>query len=106
MLLFDPWALLHLSSNIVTKGDAVDTPGEPEDVEVEFPGWHAWNVRLPDGTVNWYARPFPLVSASSLDELRAEIRLAHQTREANWPSLASLEDYASRAPGVREDMRH
>lgn len=84
----------------------MDTPGEPEDVEVEFPGWHAWNVRLPDGTVNWYARPFPLVSASSLDELRAEIRLAHQTREANWPSLASLEDYASRAPGVREDMRH
>jgi hypothetical protein len=40
-------------------------PGEPEDVEEQFPGWHAWNVRLPDGTVNWYARPFPLVSASA-----------------------------------------
>jgi len=80
----------------------VDVPGEPEGVEEQFPGWHTWNVSLPDGTVNWYARPFPLVSASSLDELRAEIRMAHQTREANWPSLASLEDYASRAPGFRK----
>jgi hypothetical protein len=88
------------------KGDAVDAPGEPEDVEEQFPGWHAWNVSLPDGTVNWYARPFPLVSASSLDELRAEIRMAHQTREANWPSLASLEDYASRAPGFSEGALH
>jgi hypothetical protein len=88
------------------QGEAVEKPGELEDVEDEFPGWHAWNVCLPDGTVNWYARPFPLVSASSLDELRAEIKMAHQTREANWPSLASLEDYAPRAPGLREDTRH
>jgi hypothetical protein len=87
------------------KGGAVDTSGDPEGVEEQFPGWHAWNVRLPDGTVSWYARPFPLVSASSVDELRAEIRMAHQTREANWPSLASFEDYASRAPGFREDIR-
>jgi hypothetical protein len=84
----------------------VGTPGEPEDVEELFPGWHAWNVCLPDGTVNWYARPFPLVSGSSLDELRSEIKMAHQTREANWPSLASLEDYASHAPGLRQDALH
>jgi hypothetical protein len=73
----------YISLERTDKGDAVDAPGEPEDVEEQFPGWHAWNVSLPDGTVNWYARPFPLVSASSLDELRAEIRMAHQTREAN-----------------------
>jgi hypothetical protein len=23
----------------------VRTPGEPEDVEEQFPGWHAWNVQ-------------------------------------------------------------
>jgi hypothetical protein len=23
----------------------VGTPGEPEDVEEQFPGWHAWNVQ-------------------------------------------------------------
>ena len=39
----------------------MNAPGGPEDVEEQFPGWHAWNVSLPDGTVNWYARPFPLV---------------------------------------------
>ena len=27
------------------KGDVVGTPGEPEDVEEQFPGWHAWNVQ-------------------------------------------------------------
>jgi hypothetical protein len=33
---------------------------------------HAWNVRRPDGTVKWYARPFPLISALATEPPRRD----------------------------------
>jgi len=43
-----------------------------------------WNVCLPDGTVNWYARPFPLVSGPASGQPAPELDpdLEHDIYEA------------------------
>ena len=71
------------------------------ELQAQFPGWHIWYVPHLDKSVAWCAQPWPLINASSPDHLIAEIAQAHTEAAADWPALASIEDYGTHAPGIR-----
>jgi hypothetical protein len=66
----------------------------------QFPGWQIWYVPHSDRTVAWCARPWPLLNAQTPEHLIAEITQAHTEASADWPALASLDDYGRAAPGI------
>jgi hypothetical protein len=66
----------------------------------QFPGWNVWYVPHHIGPPAWGARPWPLLNAASPEHLAEAIRGAHEA-VSEWPALASLEDYAQAAPGIR-----
>lgn len=70
------------------------------ELEERFPGWQIWFVPNTDRTVTWCARPWPLLNSTSPEHLVAEIAQAHSESAAEWPALASLDDYGRAAPGI------
>jgi len=66
----------------------------------KFPGYQIWYVPNLYGPVTWCARPWPLLNAHSPEFLVSEIRKAHEEAAAEWPALASLDDYGRAAPGI------
>jgi len=72
------------------------------ELQEQFPGWHVWYVPHcgTDRHVTWCAQPWPLINSSSPEHLAAEIRSAHEEAAAEWPVLASIEDYGVTAPGI------
>ncbi len=70
------------------------------ELEEQFPGWHIWYVPRVNAPTTWCAHPWPLINAQSPEHLAAEIRQAHEGAAADWPALASIEEYAVTAPGI------
>ena len=62
-----------------------------------FPGWQIWA----NGPA-WCARPWPLINASSAEELAEDITMAHGQPPYGSPSLASLRSYTARVKRLRE----
>jgi hypothetical protein len=83
-------------------------PGGPHyqqlcDLERRFPGWQFWAIpRGYSGDVTWSARPWPLISADTAEELAERIRTAHSQPPDGSPSLASLRSFAARVKRLRE----
>ena len=72
------------------------------DLEERFPGWHIWYVPSTHERTAWCAQPWPLINTRSPEHLAAEIIQAHTEASADWPALASVDDYAIHAPGARK----
>jgi hypothetical protein len=67
------------------------------ELRQRFPGWQIW-VSGP----KWCARPWPLINASSPEDLAQRIRTAHAQPPDGSPPLASLRSYTARARRLRE----
>ncbi len=72
-----------------------------QELQAQFPGWHIWYVPKLDKSATWCAQPWPLINAPSPEHLIAEISQAHTEAAGDWPALASINDYAVHAPGIR-----
>ncbi len=73
-----------------------------EELEKRFPGWQVWYVRNLNGSTTWCARPWPLINASSPEQLIADVIQAHTEAAAEWPALAGFGDYATHAPAIKQ----
>ncbi len=70
------------------------------ELQEQFPGWNIWFVPHTTGHVVWCAQPWPLINSTSAAHLAAEIIQARTEAFAEWPALASVDDYGRAAPGI------